>query len=215
MVKKTLVAVSAILAVAGAAAWIYHIQSGPSQRFDLNPYRALGAGVAEETAKLLGKGGQVVVVAPDTSQNPNPTVDGELDSFQETLKKNGLTVAATVRFKLTPQERMGTGGAVPGDQLFKLLESNPNIGAVVLFCAFPPLAAQDYDALRRSRIKFVVASGYLPGYRNLLETQVIHLAVVPRFDPDDSPAKKPQTLREWFESQFVVITPGTTATLPY
>ena len=215
MAKKTIVALISILAIAGAAAWIYYRQSGPSQRFDLSPYHALGAGVAEETAKLLGKKGQVVVIAPDTSPNPNPSVEGELDSFQEALKKNGLAVAATVRFKLTPLERMGTGGAVPGDQLFKVLQSHPNVGAVVLFCGFPTLAPQDYDALRQSRVKFVVASGYLPGYRNLLETQVIHLAVVPRFDRDSSSAKKPQTLREWFESEFVVVTPGTTATLPY
>jgi hypothetical protein len=60
-----------------------------------------------------------------------------------------------------------------------------------------------------------VASGYLPGYRKLLEAQAIHLAIVPRFDRSAPPAKIPQTLREWFDSQFLVITPDNTATLPY
>jgi len=215
MIKKTIGPLIAILAIAGAAVWIYRSQSGASQKFDLSPYNALGAGAAEETAKLLGNKGQVVVIAPDTSQFKNPAVEGELNSFQKTLKKSGLTIAAAVRFKLTPMESMATGGGVPRDQFLKVLQSHPNVGAVVLFCGFPRFAPQDYDALKQSRTKFVVASGYVPGYRNLLDAQVIHLAIVPQFDRSTAPAKPPQTLREWFEQEFLVITPGNTATLPY
>src|SRR5205809_4246759 len=121
MIKKTIVPLVCLLLIAGAAAWIYYHQSGPSQRFDLSPYHALGAGVAEESAKLLGKKGRLIVIAPDTRQNPNPSVEGELSSFEEAIKKSGLTVAEDVRFRLTPQERMGTGGAVPDDQFLSIL----------------------------------------------------------------------------------------------
>ena len=215
MIKKTIGPLIAILVIAAAAVWIYRSQSGGSLKFDLNPYRVLGSGAAEETAKLLGNKGQVLVIAPDTSQFKNPAVEGELDSFQKTLKKSGMTVAAVVSFKVTPMERMATGGAVPRDQFLNALQSHPNVGAVVLFCGFPSFAPQDYDTLKQSSTKFVVASGYLPVYRKLLEAQVIHLAIVPQFERSDAPAKEPKTLREWFEQEFLVITPANTATLPY
>src|SRR6185295_18941353 len=93
--------------------------------------------------------GQVIVIAPDTSQFKNPAVEGELDSFQKTLKKSGMTVAAAVRFKVTPMESMANGGAMPRDQFFNALQSNPNVGAVILFCAFPQFAPQDYDVLKQ------------------------------------------------------------------
>jgi hypothetical protein len=216
MIKKTMGPVIAILAIAGAAVWIYRSQSGASQKFDLSPYHALGAGAAEETAKLLGNKGQVVVMAHDTTEFKNPAVDGQLKSFQQTLKKNnGMSIAATLRFKLTPMERMATGGAAPRDLFLNALQSHSNLGAVVLFCGFPPLTLSDYDTLKQSGTKVVVVSGYLPAYRRLLEAQLIHLAIVPQFDRSTTPAKEPKTLREWFEQDFLVITPDNTATLPY
>ena len=59
MVKKTVIVFVSLLAIAAAVAWTYYHQPEASQRFDLSPYRARGAGVAEETARLLGKKGLV------------------------------------------------------------------------------------------------------------------------------------------------------------
>jgi hypothetical protein len=215
MIKKNIGSFIAILAIIGAVLWIYRSLSGDSERFDLTTYNAFGAGTAEETAKLLGNKGQVLVIAPDTSEFKNPAVEGQLSSFQKTLTKKGLTVAAPVRFKVTPMESMALGGAVPRDRFLSALQSHPNTGAVVLFCAFPPLESQDYDALKSGSTKFVVASGYMPAYRNLLNAQVIHLAIVPQFDRSATPAKEAKTLREAFDQEFLVITPANTASLPY
>ena len=213
--KNKLTPLLAILAIAAALAWIYRNQSGSSQKFDLNPYQALGAGVAEETAKLLGNKGSVVVISHDTSEFQNAALDGQLSSVQKSLAKCGLTIAATVKFKLKPMERMATGGAVPRDQFLQVLQSHPNVGAVVLFSGFPPLASQDYSALKQSGVKVVVASGYGPGYRKLLESQVIHLAIVPQFTRPATPGNPPSTLRGWFEQEFLVVSPANAATLPY
>ena len=216
MTKEKLLPLLAILVIAGAAAWIYRSQSAGAQNFDLNPYRALGAGTAEETAKLLGNTGVVVVISPDTSEFDNAAVDGQLQSFQDTLQKNkAMAVAATVKFKVTPMERMTTGGAVPRNQLLQALQSHPNAGAVVLFCAFPPLTPEDYATLKQSGVKVVLVSGYAPVYRRLLETQVIHLAIVPQFERPTTPGQPPKSLRGCFDQEFMVLTPATVAALPY
>jgi hypothetical protein len=205
-----------LVVLTGIAAWLFFRQSDGSSNFDLSPYRALGVGVAEETAKLLGNKGSVVVISPDTSEFKNAAVEGQLQSFQDTLQKNkAMSIAATVKFKVTPMERMATGGAVPGDQFLQALQGQPNAGAVVLFCAFPSLASQDYARLKQSGIKVIVASACVPGYRKLVESQVINLAIIPQFERPATTSHPPTTLRGWFEQEFLVVSATNAAALPY
>ena len=215
MTKEKMVPLLAILVIAGAVAWIYRSRSG-SQKFDLSPYHALGAGTAEETAKLLGNKGSVLVISEDTSESKNPAVDGQLQSFQATLQQNRtLSLVAVEKFKLSPMERMATGGAITRENFLKALQGHPNIGAVVLFCAFPPLDPPDYAALKQSGVKVITASACVPGYRKLVESQVIHLAIVPRFERPAPTGNSPKSLREWFEQEFLVVSATNATALPY
>lgn len=216
MASNNVLKMVAVLALAGAAGWLFYRQSDSSPKFDLSPYRALGVGTAEETAKLLGSKGSVLLISRDTSDVSDHALEGQLKSFQETIKKiPAMSIAATEKFKLSPMERMATGGAVPREQFLKALQSHPNIGAVVLFCAFPQLSAPDYAALKQSGVKVVVASACVPGYRKLVESQVIHLAIVPQFEPPAATANPPTTMRGWFEQEFLVVSAANAAALPY
>lgn len=211
MGKKPIQLIFAFVVVVVAAVWAYHNASGPSQKFDLTPYNALGAGVAGETAKLLGGKGQVVVVAPDTSEFKDPVMDGQLATFEQEIKRSGVTIAGTAKFKLTAMERMGSGGAVPSAFLAKAVQDHSSAGVVVLFCPFPA----DYSTAKSDGPKFIVASSYLPSYRKLLESRAIAAAIVPKFDRSAPAASKPKTLQESFEEEFLVITPGNLTSLPY
>jgi len=205
-----------VIVIAGAVAWIYRSQSNRSQKFDLNPYHALGAGVAEETARLLGNQGSVVVIHPDTSEFGDVAMEGQLAAFRDAIRKHrGMTIAGEVKFKLTRMDRMATGGAVPPDQLLAGLQSHPNVGVVVLFCGFPSLDSQSYEALKQGTAKIIVASGYKPFYRKLLETRVIQLAIIPQFDRPAAANAPPGTLPDWFKQEFLVVTRENAAALPY
>ena len=215
MAKNNLLKIIAVLVMAGIAAWLFYKQSDSSPKFDLSPYNALGAGVAEETSKLLGNKGSVLVITEDTSEFKNPAVEGQLKSFKETIQNSKtVTIAAAETFKLKPMERMATGGAIPRDQFVKILQAHPNISAVVLFCAFPQLTAQDAASLKQSGAKVIVASACVPGYRKLVESQVINLAIVPQFEKAAN-ASTPTTLRGWFEQEFLVVSAANAAALPY
>src|SRR5437870_6955052 len=87
MNKGTKDMIIASLAVGTATVSLYFAFAGRSQKINLDPYEVLGAITAEETAKLLGNKGQVLVMAPDTGVNKNPSVEAELKAFQQTLKK--------------------------------------------------------------------------------------------------------------------------------
>lgn len=215
MAKNNLLKVIAVVVMAGIAAWLFYKQSDSAPQFDLSAYNALGVGVAEETSKLLGNKGSIVIISQDTSEISNPALEGQLKSFQETVKKNkNLTISAAETFKLTPLERMASGGAVPKEKFLGSLQSHPNISAVVLFCAFPQLTAQDAAALKQSGAKVIVASACVPGYRKLVESQVINLAIVPQFEKAAN-AGTPTTLRGWFDQEFLVVSAANAAALPY
>ena len=202
MFKKALSLAIPIVAIVGAGLWIYRSQSGGFKDVDFGIYEVLGAAGAEEVSRIVPAKTAVAVVAPDTKDSPNMVLDAQLKSLQQGLKKKGLPVGTIFRFKLAPQERMATGGAIPVEQFLKMLRAE-SAGAVVLFCAFPQLSAQELESLKKSGKKFVVISGYLPGYRQLIETGVVQRAIVPRSDgASDKPSA---TAQERFESQFQVL----------
>ena len=60
----------------------------------------------------------------------------------------------------------------------------------------------------------VVVAAYRADYQELLQRRLIDLAIVPRFDALPETARKPQTLREWFEQEYVIVGPDAAAALP-
>jgi hypothetical protein len=193
------------LAVVAVAASIYFAFPGSSRKVNLGTYEVLGAVTAEETAALLGNKGQVLVLARDTGEDKNPSVEAELKAFEQTLKKHAGLSLITEKIQVPPAQMMVTGGGVPPDQLFKALETHANLGAVVLFFGFPKLADSELDALKKYGVKTVVVSSFHPDYKRLLDQQAIHLAVVPRPDASDPGAQAPRTLRERFDQDYAIV----------
>ena len=132
--------------------------AGRSQKINLDPYDALGAVTAEETAKLLGNKGQVLVMARDTGANKNPSVEAELKAFQQTLKRQKGINVIIEKVQIPPMQMIATGRGVPRDQFLKALEAHPNLGAVVLFLGFPKLTDSELEVLKKSGVKIVVAA---------------------------------------------------------
>lgn len=173
-------------------------------RLDLDPYVALGTVAAEETAKLLGDQGRVLVMVRDTGDATNPSMDAQLKAFRQTLKsRRGLSLTVE-KFQLTPMQMLPAGGGIPPDQLLKALASHPNTAAVVLFFGLPQLSENEMRALKASGAKLVVVSSLRPGYRQLMERQVIHLVIAPRLEAPSGGAT-PRTLRELFDRDYQII----------
>ena len=60
----------------------------------------------------------------------------------------------------------------------------------------------------------VVVAGYRADYQELIERRLIDLLIVPRSDVLPETARKPQTLREWFDQEYVIITPEKASVVP-
>ena len=100
----------AMLAVGAAAVSLYFVFAGRSEKVNVDTYEVLGAVTAEETAKLLGNKGQVLVMARDAGADKNPSVEAELKAFRRTLKKHPGLGAVTEKVQVTPMLLMATGG---------------------------------------------------------------------------------------------------------
>jgi hypothetical protein len=214
MDKRTKDVIVGSLALGAAVAALYFGFAGRSPKLNLDPYEVLGAVTAEETAKLLGDKGLVLVMARDTGADRNPSVEAELNAFQKTLKKHPGLRLVTERVQVTPMLMMATGGGVPADQFFKVLETHANVGALVLFFGFPALADRELEAFEKYGAKTVVVSSFYPSYKRLLERRAIHLAIVPREEAPQPSSQAPRTLRERFDQDFIIVTSVEAARLP-
>ena len=215
MNKRGAIIASMFFVIAGTCAWLYFAPSEDVPRSDLDISQALGAVAADETAKLLGKKGEVVVVSWDSSQNKMPVIEAQVNSFERALKKHeGIQITAKEKVLRNPAQMMSSGGAMPADQLFKVVKAHPTAGAIVLFLAFPNLSPEESKEISEGQSKFVVISGCNPGYKKLLMNHAISLAIIPQFDRTQND-RPPKTVRESFDQNYQVVTPDQAASLPY
>jgi len=206
MNKRTRDILVSILAVGAAAVAIYLSFGKRTEQINLGTYEVLGAVAAEETAKLLNDKGRIVVVVRDTGPDKNPSVEAELSAFQQTLKKRSGLKLVVERVPVTPMLMMSTGGGLPPETLFKLIENNAKPDALVIFFGFPLLTEPEIAALKKTGVKTVVISSFRPGYQRLLERQAMHLAIVPKPDLPPASGPTPKGLRERFDQEYVIMT---------
>jgi len=76
------------------------------------------------------------------------------------------------------------------------------------------LTDAELAGLKASGVKVVVACAPRPGDQQLLEQQVIQLAIVPRSDAPPPGTPAPRTLRERFDQQFLILTPAAAGRSP-
>lgn len=197
-----------LVAVLLAAAFAMFFRSSDQPRIDFNPYRALGAIAAEEVSKALGGQGRIVLVIPAPGPDPDPVMDSQLDAFKSALRTHGkVEVASTVSVTLDPFQRMGTGGAMPGDQFLTLRKQHPDKAGYVFFIGFPALPASEIDALKGGSTKMMVISAPLPGYDVLLREGILQFAIVSKTVAADSAPPPAKTTREVFDQEYLILRP--------
>jgi hypothetical protein len=102
----------------------------------LDPYEALGARAAAETATLLRQNGRVLILAADLN---SPVIAAEVGQFQKSLRKHpGLSVAAVEIIATDP---------LHSAQFVELFKKHAGVDAVVSFFGFPVFTDAEMAAL--------------------------------------------------------------------
>lgn len=206
--KKKLVTVVALVVLVGAiASLIRTCRSGVDRR--LHPlYRAFGEIVADETIKLTGSAGEIVLQDFEPEHAPNPTLDVPVEAFVATLKKKapGLKIVATERVPLTILQAISEESRVElRQQFYDLLRKYPPTTTLVTFVGTPGWFGGDTRLIPKERPKLVFASimglGPPPEY---LDDGIVQVAIVPD-QKEDATIEGSLSGRQLFDQFFKIV----------
>ena len=175
-------------------------------------HEAIGEVMAEQTVRLLGPGGRVLVIARESREFEKPAGAMQLSAFIRALKKAGKEPAVTRPVKIDPDRLM----AVPPGDFFELLRKTAEKDLVASFMGPPNLGATANQLGGNHAKVAAICTGPTPGMvdlKGLFSAGMLHAAIVDRSDAMTSSGKPPAG-RAWFEQLYQVITEANIADLP-
>ena len=182
----------------------------PVPKIESRPHLALGEALAERAAKLLGSGGRITLIAPDTVAFKYPGAELQLKAFHQALRRAGLSVAVTNLIRLAP---LRPPRVPPGDEFVRKLS---DADVVVSLMGPPNLTADQKARLGEKRPKVIaVCSGDMPRQINLkapFADNLLQAVIISRAKPGPPPAS--ENLAPWFDYYFQWITPQNVSDLP-
>jgi len=204
MEKKQLILIMvAALAIIGSVARLIITRSDGSSRGNPLPYGHLGTVVGEETVKLLGGKGSVVVVLEVIEGVKNPNNDDQVKGFKAGLAKSkGVTLKEVKELK---RDMSNDPRFWPEEQAARIVSMGAGADAVVLFVHFPStLPAKDIAALKDSKKAILAVTTQSPLLDSLIGAGAIRAAVAIRIPPKPLPAGK-ENPAQWFDRVYTVL----------
>lgn len=173
------------------------------------PEAALGVVLAEETTRLLGGKGAVVIL---TEAGAAPGTEAAVERFAAALRgQSGVKVVATERLEqIDPLLRtLNPGGsAIPPDAFLRAVAAHPQADALVSFVgvpAVPPASAG--GAQRRAKLIAVWNTAGSPELERALAQGAVTLAVVARDEAPASGGAASRRAREVFDRYYLLVVP--------
>jgi len=179
------------------AAWIFvgfSLAGGLAPHLDSRPYEASGRVVAGQALALLASGGEITVIARDTSTFMNPATDIQLASFRRAIGQANATIRSVHPVQVDPLRAV----QVPSGDFCEII-GHTGKGSVIVSFMGPPLL-NPAERARLGEIKPAIVafcSGRMPesaDFRSLFDQGLLRAAVVDRRDA------------EWNEQSLLTLT---------
>lgn len=149
----------------------------------LGPYEEIGIRAAEETAKLLGQKGRVVVIAGELD---SPVIGAEVKAFQKALRKQpGLSIVAVETVAIDP---------LRPPEFVALFQKHAGVDAVVSFYGFPEFSPSQLAQLPTPLPKVVAILNGILGAKQLFASGADGLYIVATVPPKPRKPGDPFTL---------------------
>jgi len=205
--------VAASLTIVGALVFLFVHFFPFTPRPNAHVQEALGQVLGEETSRLLGSGGRVLVFARDTRKFESPATEMQLRGFDREQQRAGRRAAVIRRIKVDPLRPL----AVPPGDFLELLRKTSENDVVVSFMGPPALSDVQMAQLgsKRARVAALCA-GSMPSQvdlRRLFTNDLLHAAIISRREAAVT-ALRPDTPRGWFDLFYLLVTTNSLAELP-
>ena len=210
--SKVIATIAGLITVGGAAVIYLTARGGFGPGLDPKPHEAAGQVLAEQAIALLKPGGQITVLARDTSSFKNPASDILLHGFRDRLERAHTSIKTVQLLQVDPLRPV----EVPSGDFFELIRKTAK-GSVIVSLMGPPLL-NEAQRLRLGEINPAIVafcSGSLPDQvdlHTLFRQGLLHAAVVSRRHPTVRSAVAGNT-RGCFDQWFLAITPANEADL--
>jgi len=207
--KTMLTIVSCVLVIAGSAAWIYwrEFRAPPH---DVEMHRRVGEIMAEQTARVAGPQGKIVVITIPTGGLPE--LKTQLESFRSALKKLGKYELREYEMDPKDQDKYGVGTGLSGRRYVRTTNKNLDAAAVVSFIGAPNLKDEDIAELQKVP-RFVAEARAVDNLPRLFKKQLISVAVASRFSfPAPGPIEA-NTPQERFDKRYQLVVAANVANI--
>jgi len=212
-VKRPLLVLISILVISISLVSIYLTLRTPTAQINLKPFEGLGEAAAQETAKLLGGQGEVVVLAL-SSENLVPALETPIASFRKAIKASSrIRIRETETIKVELEGMFNPISPFGSELFFQLLNKHIHADAIVSFVEIPAFQDADWEKFPKRRPKIILVSSFSPHLKQLIEQDIVQLAITTRYQQSPE-TKEPQTNQEWFDRHYMVVTKENISALP-
>jgi hypothetical protein len=177
--SKTVIRIA--IGVVIIAAWFFvgvSLKGGLGPHVDADPYEVSGALMAQQALALLESGGQIAIIARDTTTFSNPASDIQLASFLKTIEQAHATIGTIRKLQVDPLRPI----AVPSSDFCELIRNTDRGSVIVSFMGPPRLTDRERAGLGAIQPAIVAfCSGSLPelvDMRSLFAQGLLEAAVV-------------------------------------
>jgi hypothetical protein len=208
--KNALVAIGCVLAILASAAWIYYHEF-KAPKYNVSLHQRIGEVMAEQTAKVLGPKGYLVLLTIPTGGEPE--LKTQLDAFRKTLKKLGDYELKEHEMDVKDQPKYRAGGGLSSRKFVRAVKNHPQADAIVSFIGAPRLSAEDIAEIA-DRPKFIAESCSSEHLPDLFDKHILQVAIVSRFVFPAPGPRSPKTPQEWFDKRYQIVTAEGLASIP-
>ncbi len=208
--KTALLAIASLLVIACAAAWIYYNQF-KAPKHDVGLHQRIGEIMAEQTARLVGSKGRLVLIT--IPSGPEPELRTQLDAFRRRLKTLGDYDLKEHELDTKDQPKYSLGAGLSGRRFVRTVKNNPKADGIVSFVGAPRLSEEELADLPKVP-KFIAESRSPDHLPKLFQKQIIQVAIVSRFVFPAPDPRTPKTPQQWFDKRYQLITADDVKTIP-
>ena len=200
-----------VAAIAASAFWIYRTQFA-APKFNVALHEAVGRVMAEETARMLGNKGKVVVISIELAGVPE--LKAQLAAFERALKKfPGVVLHKKYPLETDDKPKYSFGSGLSGRRYVRIVNKNLEADAFVSFVGAPALAPDELKELKKLPPLLAEARS-ADKLKKPFDQKVLTAAVVQRFQFPTPVKGTPRTSQEWFDQRFQIITATNASNLP-
>ncbi len=209
-VKQAVLGVAAVAVIAASCVWIYSTQFNAA-KYNVALHHQVGEVLAEQTANLIGKKGRVVSIAIETKEWPE--LKTQISAFKAKLRSLGEYELREFELDTKDQPKYGVGSGLSGRRYVRTVKKNEKADVFVSFIGAPTLTDEEVAELG-AKPKLIAEDRSPYDLQRLFTNDLLHVAVVSRFQFPSPGTDKPRTPQEWFTKRFQIITPSMLSSLP-